>query len=472
MKNYIRCLQEPLIIAAIDVLIINVGFLLAFVLRFGLTPGMSHTISPFLTLAPLLTIAALALLYGSGLYTNWLHRSVTELTYSLGLISLGLSVFTMAASFWYHQSEFPRAVVAIALILHIVLLTLSRCTIRKFIRAHFGGRRVMIVANTIEAAAALAPELSSSTPGWYVVKHWLLASDMDAFDSAVSNIDVVVITSDVMNRAEVARHAARHGKSVLIAPRPYELTLFGAQPHYLDDCMMLSIEQHRLKDSELLIKRTMDLVISSLAILITSPLLLLLRIVIPIDSKGPAMFTQERVGMDGKLYQVLKFRTMIVNAEKLTGPTLALRHDPRITRLGSFLRSTRLDELPQFFNVLKGEMSVVGPRPERLHFVRQFEETTPGYSARFVVKPGITGLAQVMGRYTTSAERKLRFDLSYVYKYSLLLDINILFQTLRVVFQRHQAEGVAANSDVLAMPLEAFQNLARDEPLPRASALG
>jgi lipopolysaccharide/colanic/teichoic acid biosynthesis glycosyltransferase len=133
--------------------------------------------------------------------------------------------------------------------------------------------------------------------------------------------------------------------------------------------------------------------------------------------------------------------------------------------LGNFLRSTRLDELPQFFNVLKGDMSVIGPRPERLHFVQQFEENTPGYSARFVVKPGITGLAQVMGRYSTSAERKLRFDLIYIYKYSLLLDVKILFQTVRVVFQREQAEGV--NDETEMSNIQAFHNIS---PLPTPSA--
>jgi len=120
----------------------------------------------------------------------------------------------------------------------------------------------MIVADTLDEATSLAPKISGFANGWYVIKHWLLASEMDAFDSAVAKIDVVVIASDVLNRAEVARRAARHGKLVLIAPRPYELTLFGAQPHYLDDCMMLSIEQHRLENGDLLVKRLMDVVIS------------------------------------------------------------------------------------------------------------------------------------------------------------------------------------------------------------------
>jgi exopolysaccharide biosynthesis polyprenyl glycosylphosphotransferase len=465
MKSYVKSVEEPLVLAAIDVLTVNAGFLLALVLRFGVTFRSSEGFSAYLALAPILSAAAVALLYICDLYSNWLQRSLTELAYSLVMVSIGLAVFTMVASFWSRQFLFSRGVVALALILHSALLTVVRSAILKFLRAHFGGKHVMIVANTMEDADNLAPKISGAAPGWYVIKHWLLASEMDSFDSAIARIDVVVITSDVLNRAEVARHAARHGKSVLIAPRPYELTLFGAQPHYLDDCMMLSVEQHRLKNGELLMKRLMDLVVSSIALVLTSPILLLLWMLIPMDSKGPALFKQERVGADGKLYPVWKFRTMISNAEQLTGPVLATQHDARITRLGNFLRSTRLDELPQFFNVLKGDMSVVGPRPERLHFVRQFEENTPGYSARFVVKPGITGLAQVMGRYSTSAERKLRFDLIYIYKYSLLLDVKILFQTIRVVFQREQAEGV--NDKTETSNIQAFHNIS---PLPTQSA--
>jgi exopolysaccharide biosynthesis polyprenyl glycosylphosphotransferase len=455
-------MEEPVVLAAIDVLMINAGFLFAFVLRFGSALLSSGSFSAYLALAPVLSMAGVALLYVCELYKNWLQRSMTELAYSLGMVSAGLAIFTMAASFWSRQFDFSRAVVAIALFLHVCLLTFSRCAILKHLRKYCGGQRVMIVANTIEAAVSLAPKITGSAPGWYVIKHWLLASEMDAFDTAVASIDVVVITSDVLNRAEVARHAARHGKSVLLAPRPYELTLFGAQPHYLDDCMMLSVEQHRLKNGELLMKRTMDIMISLIAIVVTSPVLLLLRILIPLESKGPALFKQERVGMDGKLYNVWKFRSMITDAEKLTGPTLAAQYDPRITRLGAFMRATRLDELPQFFNVLKGEMSVVGPRPERLHFVRMFEENTPGYSARFVVKPGITGLAQVMGRYSTDAERKLRFDLHYVYKYSLLLDVKILFQTIRVVLQREQAEGVKDECELATTPLHALHFIPQD----------
>jgi lipopolysaccharide/colanic/teichoic acid biosynthesis glycosyltransferase len=152
---------------------------------------------------------------------------------------------------------------------------------------------------------------------------------------------------------------------------------------------------------------------------------------------------------------------MIADAERQSGPVLASSHDPRITPLGQFLRATRLDELPQLINVLKGDMSLVGPRPEREFFIQQFEREVPGYGLRLAVKPGITGLAQVMGRYDTSVRRKLGFDLLYICKYSLLLDLKLLFQTLEVVLHQEKAAGVNERSNFASI-----QEFSRETKLP------
>ena len=184
--------------------------------------------------------------------------------------------------------------------------------------------------------------------------------------------------------------------------------------------------------------------ISAVALLILAIPLGIIALLVRITSHGPALFRQDRVGRYGREYTLYKFRTMISDAESATGPVLASQNDPRITPLGRFLRSTRLDELPQLFNVLTGEMSLVGPRPERAFFVSQFRETVPGYEFRFAVKPGITGFAQVHGNYSSSVARKLRFDLMYIYDYSLLFDVKILLKTISVLFQGSKAEGVVA----------------------------
>ncbi|MBC7324452.1 MAG: sugar transferase, partial [Moorella sp. (in: Bacteria)] len=169
--------------------------------------------------------------------------------------------------------------------------------------------------------------------------------------------------------------------------------------------------------------------------------MLLIAVGIRMTSPGPVFYVQERAGLGGKPFKLIKFRTMVDGAEDATGPVLATENDTRVTRIGRILRATRLDELPQFLNVLKGDMSIVGPRPERPFFVNQFREALPAYKHRLRVKPGITGLAQVEGKYDTEPEDKLRYDLYYIRNYSLLLDLQLIIQTLRVMLIPESSRG-------------------------------
>ena len=165
--------------------------------------------------------------------------------------------------------------------------------------------------------------------------------------------------------------------------------------------------------------------------------MLIAAIGIKVSSKGPVIFKQKRLTIDNKEFNILKFRTMVVNAEKETGAVISGKNDPRITKFGRFLRRSKIDELPQFFNVLVGDMSVVGPRSERHEFVENFEKEIPAYAQRFSVKAGITGLAQVAGSYDTTPQDKLRYDLLYIKNYSLLEDVKIIFTTVRAIFTPH-----------------------------------
>jgi Undecaprenyl-phosphate glucose phosphotransferase len=179
------------------------------------------------------------------------------------------------------------------------------------------------------------------------------------------------------------------------------------------------------------VKRLMDIVLSLLAIILLSPLLLLIAVMIKLTSRGPVLYRQERCGLDGKTFQMLKFRTMRVDAEKETGPVFTRPNDPRRTWFGALLRRTSLDELPQLFNVLKGDMSLVGPRPERPCFVQRFRKTIPHYMARHLVKAGITGWAQVNGwRGDTSLRKRLQYDLYYLTHWNPWFDLRILWLTI------------------------------------------
>jgi exopolysaccharide biosynthesis polyprenyl glycosylphosphotransferase len=186
-------------------------------------------------------------------------------------------------------------------------------------------------------------------------------------------------------------------------------------------------------------KRSFDLVCSGMIMLLTFPVMMLAALAIWIEDRGPVFYAQERVGKDGKSFRVLKFRSMGVDAEKGGKPQWAAQNDPRVTRVGNFMRKTRIDELPQILNVFKGEMSFVGPRPERPYFVEQLIEVVPYYNVRHSIKPGITGWAQVRYGYGSSAEdalQKLQYDLYYVKNNSLFLDVLILIDTLKVVLFR------------------------------------
>jgi exopolysaccharide biosynthesis polyprenyl glycosylphosphotransferase len=228
----------------------------------------------------------------------------------------------------------------------------------------------------------------------------------------------------------------------LVVPQLFELSIVGAGTQQIDDMLVISIKPPLLSISQQIYKRMFDVIVSTMVIIVASPFLLVLFLLIPLTSKGPALYKQERIGLNGNPYWIYKFRSMIQDAEKGTGPVLATDRDPRITLIGRFIRAVRLDELPQLLNVLKGEMSLVGPRPEREYFINQFKQKIPDYSYRLTVKPGITGLAQVVANYTTPVNDKLRFDLLYVRNYSFWLDLKILLQTIRVVLQREQAQGV------------------------------
>lgn len=188
-------------------------------------------------------------------------------------------------------------------------------------------------------------------------------------------------------------------------------------------------------------KRFFDIVLSLVSLCILSPLFLGISIAIKINDKGPVFYRQTRCTLGGKEFQILKFRSMVVNAETDGRPHPAEDNDERITKVGRVLRATRMDELPQLINILKGDMSIVGPRPERVEHVRRYTEELPEFRYRLKVKGGLTGYAQVYGKYNTTALDKLKMDLVYITNYSLLLDVQIMFETVKVLFQKDSTEG-------------------------------
>lgn len=254
-------------------------------------------------------------------------------------------------------------------------------------------------------------------------------------------VDEVIIAYAPTWQQRLAEMLARNGHrhvQVKMVPSIVEVVLNGPTASRIGDIPVVDITP-RLPSRRLLVaKRIFDIVFASVALLVSFPLLLIAAVAIKLSSPGPVIYKQERVGKDGKQFYIFKLRTMVRDAEKHTGPMLASKGDPRVTTVGRVLRTTKLDEVPQFINVLLGHMSVVGPRPERPHFVEEFRERIPYYDERHRVKPGITGLAQVMGGYHTKVHDKLRYDLMYIYHMSLWRDMKIIFQTVWTILRRRE----------------------------------
>jgi exopolysaccharide biosynthesis polyprenyl glycosylphosphotransferase len=217
-----------------------------------------------------------------------------------------------------------------------------------------------------------------------------------------------------------------------VVPELYEIFI-GRVDALIGDIPLMKITESFVPRYYRAAKRAIDIVGALVMIVLVSPVMLIATIAILLTDGVPVFFRQERVGRDLKPFEIYKLRTMVKDAEKLTGPVLAQDADPRITPVGRILRSYRIDELPQLINIFRGEMSFVGPRPERGFFVESYVEDIPGYRERFRVKPGVTGLAQVSGGYATTPERKLKYDLIYMFHQNFAMDAQILAETLRVV---------------------------------------
>jgi Undecaprenyl-phosphate glucose phosphotransferase len=230
----------------------------------------------------------------------------------------------------------------------------------------------------------------------------------------------------------------REGVDVHVVPDLLQFIALRARLENLDGVPIISLNDVPLRGFNSVLKRTIDVAISSVALLFFAIPFLLIAALIRRTSSGPVFYTQERMGLDGKAFQVLKFRSMYMNAEEETGPVWARDNDPRCTPLGRWLRKLDLDELPQLWNVLRGDMSIVGPRPERPYFVDQFKHRIPQYMLRHKVKAGITGWAQVNGwRGNTSLEKRIEYDLYYIENWSVGLDIKIMWLTLLRGLQKH-----------------------------------
>ena len=234
-----------------------------------------------------------------------------------------------------------------------------------------------------------------------------------------------------------------YGESIRVyaTPKISDIIIRSAESLHFFDTPLILARNDGLTFEQRFIKRTVDLLSSIFAAALLSPIMILTAIAIKSYDKGPIFFFQDRCTKDGRVFSICKFRSMIINAEKEGISIPATDKDPRITPVGAFIRKYRIDELPQLFNIIKGDMSLVGPRPERVEHVKIYTKEIPEFEYRMKVKGGLTGLAQVYGKYNTSAYDKLKLDLMYIQNYSLLQDIEIIFKTIKILFIKKSTEG-------------------------------
>lgn len=247
------------------------------------------------------------------------------------------------------------------------------------------------------------------------------------------------LPSQIRNR--YLKYCFAHSIRCYITPKISDIIIAGSDRIHLFDTPLLLSRNMGLSAEERVMKRIMDIVISALGIVLLSPLMLLIAIVVKAYDRGPVFYRQERLSSMGKEFRIFKFRSMCVDSEK-NGARLASKHDSRITPVGHVLRNLHLDELPQLFNVFLGHMSLVGPRPERKEIMRQYQKEIPEFPYRLKVKAGLTGYAQVYGKYNTTPYDKLKLDLFYIENYSLMLDIKLIFMTAKIFFQKETSEGI------------------------------
>lgn len=289
----------------------------------------------------------------------------------------------------------------------------------------------------------LAFKFASRNDKYNVAGEISFDADIAEIDKMVDDYDAILI-NDVPSekRNRILKICFAKGKRVYITPKISDIIIRSADTLAVFDTPLLLANNSTLNITERVIKRAFDIFLSAFGLIILSPLMILISLAIFLYDRGPVFYRQTRYTKNGKTFRILKFRSMIPNAEKDGVARLAAEKDDRITPVGKFIRATRLDELPQFFNILSGDMSFVGPRPERPEIADEYEKELPEFAFRLRVKAGLTGYAQIFGKYNTTSYDKLKLDMIYVENCSLLMDLKLLLLTLKVIFMKESTEGL------------------------------
>lgn len=413
--------------------------------RIGIVLGLGYTERNLLalnTFVPYILIAYVLVFFIYQLY------KVNEIDFYETFLGIFFSCFIIlilgfALSFFLRAFAVPRTVVIYSFPIQVILLVLSHWIVIKIYEKVSPPLKTLVISKDNNNAAVVKTYLEDIKAGRRSVEVMLLSGKEYSkhLEEVISAFNIFIVDDSftIDEKSELLKFFAYKDKPVYVLPGIYELLMLKPSTHLVKDLTLLEMDLVNISGIERIIKRAFDIVFSFIALVFFSPVLLAVSIAILIESGKPIFYLQERAGINGRVFKTIKFRTMIKDAEKYTGAVLSSGNDPRITKVGRFLRKTGLDETPQFFNVLKGEMSVVGPRPERPELIAEIGKKTPDFDLRLKVKPGITGYAQLYGKYDTPFEKKLKMDLLYAkQKNTILTDLYIIFNTVKLFLTPHK----------------------------------
>jgi exopolysaccharide biosynthesis polyprenyl glycosylphosphotransferase len=443
-----------------DAVASSMAMLLAWFLRFQfelipVTKGQQD-LSTYATLLPFVTVLFPLAFAVQGLYRIRTTRGKAEEWLGVAIGSVVATIVLSGLILWVRPGdpEFPysRATLGIFMLLAIVFVIAGRSLVRLIVeRRHRRGRdldRVLIAGNGELAAAVLDRMKAHRDRLGFRIVGYLRNGDegeiagltcLGTLDDAeqvieahaIDHVFVALPHASSQKMIALLDRLVRSCVSIHVVPDLLQFMVLRSRLEDLDGLPTINLSEVPLEGWSRFVKRAFDLIVATSAMIVFAPVMLLVAFLIWLEDRGPILYRQVRMGLDGKPFDILKFRSMRVGAERETGAVWAEKDDPRRTRIGRFIRAWSLDELPQLLNVLAGDMSVIGPRPERPEFVEQFRAEFPHYMLRHKVRAGMTGWAQVHGwRGNTSIRMRIEHDLYYIENWSLLLDVKILFLTL------------------------------------------
>lgn len=343
---------------------------------------------------------------------------------------------------FYFKNKVLKSILVLLLVLTIQILIIyiiSKCSNMLYFKIN-KPKKTLVIFNNKKELTKLVSKIQKNPFRW-TIDDITKYNNANILQKIQKNESIFFLNIPKKERSFLLEYCYKRNKDIYISPDVCDIIIHNSGTLTVDDVTMYSSTEYGMSFEQLFIKRLGDIIFSTIALILTSPIMLISAILIKIYDKGPIIFKQKRLTIKGKEFNLLKFRSMIIDADKNSPNTMAEINDSRITPIGRFLRKFRIDELPQFINILKGELSVVGPRPERIEHVEKFEKNLPEFRYRLKVKAGLTGLAQIMGKYNTTPKDKLTLDLSYIQNYSLWLDLKIILCTLIVFLKSDSTEG-------------------------------